>query len=242
MKRIVKLFFILSLFILISCKDNDLVSPLPTGTIVGYVYLSDGSPYKTNDNSNVNVALENTNFATITDSLGRWYFDNVPQGIYDIRFSKEGFGTTEKQGFQFVGNGTASAGIIYLQKLPTFSVFNVSDSTEGSQVVITFSVSDTELNQYVRYFVGRTTNVKAKTPFYTFESIIYIPNLKTTFSFTISQNELFYYGFKSGEKAYLKIYPANAGFPFSYRDIHTGAMIFPNLGENSSDVIEITVP
>ena len=242
MKRILALIFVLSFLVLFSCKDDNLVSTLPTGTIVGFVYLNENTPYKVNDHSNISVVFENTNFATLTDSLGKWQMNNVPQGIYDIKFSKAEFCTFKKQGFQFVGDGTTSAGNVYLRKLPTFSVFNVSDSMGVDRVVVTFSMSDSGLNQYVRYFIGKTTNVEANTPFYTFEDIVYVPTGKTTFSFSVFKSDFDYFGLKSGEKVYMKIYPANAGFPISYQDIYTGVRVFPTLGENSSDVIEIIVP
>ena len=84
MKRITALIFVLSLLVLFSCKDDNFVSSLPTGTIVGFVHLNDNSPNQLNDHSNVDVVFENTNFTTFTDSLGMWQIDNVPQGTYDI--------------------------------------------------------------------------------------------------------------------------------------------------------------
>jgi hypothetical protein len=246
MKDIKILLIILSLSVVFSCTDDSLVSSLPTGTIMGFVTIMPNSPYEIKDHSNVDVIFENTNFSTTTDSIGKWLITDIPQGTYDIKFSKEGFGAYKRQGFQFVGNGTTSAGYSYLRKSPTFSIIDVSNSTTAEQIIITFSITDTVVNpqstQFVRYFIGETPNVEANTLFYIFQDIEYIPSDQFSAKLSIHKSDFDYYGFQSGEKAYMKIYPESSGFTIAYRDIYTGATIYPALGLNSSDVFEIVVP
>ena len=86
------------------------------------------------DRSGVTVSIQGTSISTITDSLGQWTINGVPTGSYTITETKQGYGMTEQQGFQFVGGsaydlGTgsefgyeSSVGSIPLVQPPNFGV------------------------------------------------------------------------------------------------------------------------
>ena len=54
-------------------------------TITGFVSSEGKKIYK------ANVHLQNTNFETVTDSLGYFLIENVPVGSYGVQVSKVGF-------------------------------------------------------------------------------------------------------------------------------------------------------
>jgi hypothetical protein len=96
------------LLLLTACKDEDSICttcPIP-GTIKGTLMLVDSTGIAFDDYSGATVELEGTSYQTTSNSLGEWEIQNVPIGIYTIRFSKQGFGYQRHIGFQFVGNGS----------------------------------------------------------------------------------------------------------------------------------------
>lgn len=91
---------------LTGCSE-DAVLNAPQGGIAGFAGLRDLDGSRLKDQSGVRVSLKGTEYAALSDSIGRWTISDVPAGIYDIILSKEGFATNYIRAFQFVGGGTA---------------------------------------------------------------------------------------------------------------------------------------
>ncbi len=74
-----------------SCSKEELVPNLE-GSLVGYVYTFDEFANLLDDHSNVQVtALGLEHFTTLTDKKGRFEFQGLPAGTYELHFEKEGF-------------------------------------------------------------------------------------------------------------------------------------------------------
>jgi hypothetical protein len=111
MKQILAPLFALMIFSLVpgcTTKESPTSSSTLTGTLKGQVLFFSG------DRADIpmpagtaTVSLEGTTLSTTTDSQGRWQFDDLPAGIYNIAFARSGFATRREIGFQFVGGGIA---------------------------------------------------------------------------------------------------------------------------------------
>lgn len=94
--------FILLLFI--SCEDDQTqVTEVKSGDIIGRLKLIYNVPGP--DERGAKVAIKGTNISAVTDAQGRWTLKDVPQGVYDIVFTKDGFDTLEIYGVTYPGNG-----------------------------------------------------------------------------------------------------------------------------------------
>src|SRR5438067_13072618 len=66
-----------------------------TYPIKGSVSVFDTSvttPRQLRSMQGIQVQMEATGFIAATDTNGEWQWDNVPDGFYDITFSKAGYG------------------------------------------------------------------------------------------------------------------------------------------------------
>jgi len=128
------------------CNENPESGSGLSGNLGGSAGLIDLNENQILNSSGITVSAEGTGFTTTSDSSGTWNITSLPQGTYNIVFSKSGFGTLILPDFQFVGGGQASAGQVYLYQIPTYSVKKLSDSISfdefgDADYDITFNVS-----------------------------------------------------------------------------------------------------
>ncbi len=104
------LFLALGLTLLCSCKkdtNNTEILPAPTGTLEGFVTLTDefgvAIPYVNDPNySGVKVSLDSTGYSATTDSNGKYLLKGIPSNaFYNFTFSKAGYGSYNNRNFQF---------------------------------------------------------------------------------------------------------------------------------------------
>ncbi|MCZ7604083.1 MAG: carboxypeptidase-like regulatory domain-containing protein [Melioribacteraceae bacterium] len=236
----------LIVFLLLSCQDDCPTSSISTGSIVGYMESYPISNNTAADYSGIKVHFEGTHFKAITDISGRWQIDNVPKGTYNIRYEKEGYSAWLEAGFQFIGTGTAYAQKNYLLKLPTFEITHISTKNMGDTVKIFFQFSDSLLTSnsyhYLYLFVGKTNAVDANKANFEFISSAMIPYYSNNVVIDFRRSAFELHGFTTGDKAYLKIYPTDYGFPRSYFDPTIGHDVYVDRNEKTSKTIEIQVP
>ena len=242
----IQLLFLSTLSVLfISCEDNPTIS-ISTGSIAGFVKLIAYSTDDTNDLSGFRVSIDSTDLYTLTDSSGRWQIDNVPQGIYNIRYEKVGYTHWMEQSFQFVGNGKAFVNAIYLAKLPTFQILDVLTVINNNDIQVTCKLTDSLLSNssvhYMRYFIGETSLVDAFTCDYFYHDMVIIPQFSDSVTINIDSSWFDLYGIKSKQKVYVKIYPANPGLPHSYFDNTIGDLVYVNINEKTAKTFEVIVP
>ena len=65
-------------------NDSDVEASM--GTLSGKVVLKDKT-----DHGGISVTIDETSFATTTDSKGTYSFDKVPAGNYSVRAAKTGY-------------------------------------------------------------------------------------------------------------------------------------------------------
>jgi hypothetical protein len=97
----------------LSCRTQTLAPDTGTATIKGQAILatdvsnnglSGGAVPPFNG---VQVSLEGTTFSAMTDDSGLYELDNVPEGTYNVRFSKAGYGEIRWFGKVVQGGGNA---------------------------------------------------------------------------------------------------------------------------------------
>jgi len=239
-----------------SCKKGDTgaqgttgatgpAGPSLSGNLAGYVQLFDqyGGQFKVNLDS-VMVTIDGVNDTTYTDSTGRYQFNNLSTGIYNMTFSKSGYGGVKPAAMQFTGGGTLYHANVNLSAIPNFNVVGMRDSVNTTNALITDSVAatDTRVRSVVLY-VGSSSSVSPTSylSLYTKNIGVTANSYTTTFNIPISDfNDL---GFASGQRVYFITYGVNANFnnSSSYEDFTTGRTIFTALSA-VADTSSIVLP
>jgi len=227
--------------------------PKLTGSISGYVYLVNPDTIY-NDNSGVRIQIENTLFETITNSSGKWKITDLQTGIYNILISKSGYTNFKYNSVQFVGGGDYIIGTRYLASPP--EIFITIDTVYSHPFGVTIHgqrLNDIEGAQsyYGMIFWGADNSVSANPGHYNFTSDLLFNYNSYTYSLSISKNNFYNAGFKSGDRIYVTIYGtiswSNSFYGlmfeqyFRYIDLNTNKYVFPYLGEKS-ETFSIEIP
>ncbi len=222
--------FILSLTF-ISCSDNS-TSFLPTGSICGFVKLYHENRSFYSNFTGAKVQVEGTNHFAITDSSGRYTIEDVPPGIYNIVFSKEGFCIYKMVSKEFSGGGKAYYPTIYLYELTTLtlSTFDISiDTNYYSEYKISGTVPDSQ-NYYrgIVIFFGHKNVSPDPADYLTLCAAGVFAN-KLDFLTYMRNDDFLNNGFNLGDSVYALAYPIS-GFS-NYPDPKTGRNYFSGLGK-----------
>jgi hypothetical protein len=106
-----------------SCGDTNSTNRNPglTGNIAGYIYLADTSGLQ-RGSAGITLSIASTQYSTMTDSSGKWTFNNLPIGTYDIRASKPGYGKMHWFGIKVTGFGTYYVPSTILGEIPSYEI------------------------------------------------------------------------------------------------------------------------
>ncbi|WP_273215920.1 carboxypeptidase regulatory-like domain-containing protein [Runella zeae] len=118
-----------------------LAEPIRTGDIVGEVTLFNESGSVVSDRSGVTVAIDGTNINVKTDELGKYRFVNVPQGTYNLRLNRNGFGEVRIISRQHVGGPLetiAGGTTLGLKSTTEVTSFAISLEKQNGQDVVRF--------------------------------------------------------------------------------------------------------
>ena len=146
-----------SLGLVTGCKEED-EHLKPTGDIVGYVKLLDQDGFELTDNSNVIVSLDEKTSVT-SDKTGRFEFRNLEPGNFKIEFKKDGFSTTKRYNFAFVGG--IKPAVIYdvnLIALPKIEVESKNVVVSASSASVSGTMSEVD-RYYFRYYFSDKPDV-----------------------------------------------------------------------------------
>jgi hypothetical protein len=248
--NLVSAFFLLS--VLLGCTKNEFIPDLK-GSLVGYVYCLDEFSKPLNDNSQVTILAPGKNevFRTVSDKNGRFEFENLPAGTYELHFVKPGFGTLKQYGIKHLGGEptvlnlnfdyltTSSA--YFLFELPTTEVTYMKIENAMTYCECSFTKPVPEAIGLKIYFSLEENFDVQSAPF-----IIQSQRLaKEGAGFRSMQ----YYGlpFKPGEKVYFRasscphnlsgIYLFDKWYVYgisSYFDYENNRMVYPALGKISA--------
>lgn len=232
LKISVVIFFILAAY---SCK-KEIIYEGPAGDLKGSALLYEKfSPVS--DNSGIEVVIEGTSpeLKTLTASDGGFMFSGLKTGLYNLRFSKQGYATHKIVSFQYLG-GNVSTNLypVRLYKLPGFSITSLKADTGRYsryngyvKVTLTLSSSLSEYNS-VRLYVSDKPSVSYSD---------YVSTMHTEFaSFSLDLKRL-----PKGKQLYMICYPSaieNEG----YIDIVTGNTIYYIRTDAPSGIRSFMIP
>lgn len=204
---------------LLGCKDE--VQLKVTGDIVGFVKLLDQDGIEVSDKSNVTVSV-NENITVKTDKTGRFDFRNLEPGNLKMEFKKDGFSTTKRYNFAFVGG--IKPAVIYdvnLIALPKIEVQSKNVAVSGSYASISGTI--TEVDRYdFRYYFSDKPDVSD-------ENYVSVSNMSFCCG-NVSQfkHELFIYAVTS--PVYMVAYaisPGNVEGTYDYYNYEKGISVNP---------------
>lgn len=206
-----------------SCK-KEIEYRWPKGTIEGKVILtkSDYVGDIEEDCSGVLIEVEGASplAQATSDVNGDFKIDNLETGLYDIVFSKEGYGTVKMPSVQFVGGNIP----FYLEKVDLYKIPDVGTvqiSRLEFDIRIVIEKKAPELSGFQLYF-SESPNVSFSDYKYTSHSYGYSVSEGT---YKILLTELDINGFKDGTRIYVIAYP-KANTVRWYMDTNTGNKIY----------------
>jgi len=217
-----------------------------TGSLTGYAHLNNESTHE-----GIRVEINQINKYTITDIAGKWVFKDLPQGVYNFTFTKDGFGTYEYFGFDFMGVGddyfsrfdNHSVEPVIMYKIPDYYITSMNYTISANQININGTLSK-YVDEYFRVilFIGYSSDVSYEPGKNIYYDCSYDLDPGDTYSTSIGiQSDLYFSaGITSGTDIYIRAY---AGVCYgSYFDPDIGYQVHPVLNPNSVDAIKITVP
>lgn len=248
MKKIFTLSFIAILSITLfiqSCKKEagpagpqGPAGPILTGNLFGFVDLLDqyGTKIITHNDS-VLVSLDGTGKTCLTDVNGKYHFDSLTTGIYNLTFSKTGYGTMRLLTQQFTGGGDVDRDT-KMSAIPTFSISTLTVTVDSANVNLTGTLStiDTRIRTSA-LFLGGTSAVSSDPVNYLLSYSKATTNANLNgFTLKIPLTDLQNEGFGSGSTLYFSGYGAATSFTTSsaYEDFNTGRAYLNALSSTSS--------
>jgi hypothetical protein len=190
MKRLSFLCVAALLPLILSCKTTTAPN-VGTADVMGRAELQSTTALLTSSRG-ITVTVENTLFSAFTDDSGMYEFKGIPEGTYNIRFSKAGFGDVYWYGKSIQGGGNApiywtentpynfNGGTVWLTQRPnvgtTLQSARYVDSGQGSttyQVLkLTGSYFGNDTNSVVIFF-SHHSNVSSTPGTYDYYTIPY---------------------------------------------------------------------
>lgn len=228
------------MMIVFSCKKEVYYEGLK-GELKGKAGLYENNTTIT-DYSGVSVTLDGSSpgLQTTTNAKGEYEFTDVKTGIYDIVFSKEGYGTYKLVSYQFIGGNLPT--FVYpvsLAKIPVFSITSLKVDTGRYNpysyfVNVTGKVSVTASSNLRIYLSDRP-------------DVSYTNYQATDYTFCNSAGEISYNPYNlitkypKGKQLYIILYPSPYYFS-SYIDLSTGNPIYTVNTQKGSAIISFTIP
>jgi hypothetical protein len=228
------LFTALVSLLAVSCKkDNTPIPVITTGNMVGSVSLYNERNNQLPSSAGMTVSIDGTGFSTTTAANGSYQFANVPNDVYALTFSKEGFGTYKLIGYSHTATGGVSSVIPAksLGQLSTTTVIGHFVNVFGDSVRVGANInpaaSASERRGYRIFFSGTAPVSKDN---YTFFTPVY--STANTPSVMFGKDEFIAKGFAPGSTVYFRFY-GDSFFSNEYLDETNGKTVFPNLNPSS---------
>ncbi|MCA1752108.1 MAG: carboxypeptidase-like regulatory domain-containing protein [Cryomorphaceae bacterium] len=245
-------------FLLTSCNDDDFPEPPATTNIEGRVFTQNefGQPLY-DERSGVSVYLETgfRNFNVMGNNTGVYRLSNAPTGTYIMRYSKNNFGTVEKNGLRVITtnprfeiiDGFQQIPSVTLTKLPTTSFNSVQAVLNGNPeqgTPLTLSISATMVPpppptgqaKGYRIFVGIGNSVTRQNYIFQKHVTSTVEDLED-----VLEEELFGSIPNTPGSVLSVVLYGDANFDESYEN-QTGQIIFPNLSVEPSAVVSVIIP
>lgn len=222
----VNLTLILILLILATSCSKEIDYNLLEGNLKGVVYSNGEYP--------VQVLLEGHNYkkATTTDYSGNYSFTGIKTGTYNLKFTKEGFGTHYLYGFSYIGGDSVTETIpfVNLAHLPDASISELT-------LNMTIETIRTEYYTIINKNINWSAVIKGSAPnlmaYLSSDPNVSYNNYKQHY-FTeqgfnkITLNDFDTLVYKKNTKIYMVIYPYER-LGSTYIDMNTGCRVYSGI-------------
>jgi hypothetical protein len=228
-----KISLLLTLLFIFACNTDDIKTL--NGSIIGFIHPTDEFGNFLNDKSGVNIEIidGNKRFLVRSSADGKYEFHNVPQGTYNIIFSKTGFGTTKLLSVSHTGGSNpTSVDYSYIAKYSstTISDFDVNEDGNISGMIHPEHRNNLDRRGAVIFIdknktVSDTINLRS----------IYA---EIRYNYTFSENPFDIYDkyFNVGDTVYVKAYGySGVGNNNAYYKPDTGEYIYPYYSRTPSE-------
>lgn len=249
MKSLSKILLTAALFVLFitqGCKKEagpqGPAGPALTGSLYGFVTLEDQYGAKVISGINATTvtltyAPTNVTMTTTTDSTGKYTFNNLSTGQYQLNFSHAGYGSIGNTPLGFLGGGAIDHDV-KLSAIPSFYVTNLTISDSIGVVTVSGNFDTTDVRKRtVAVFVGGSSAVSPSPANYLSYYSVTANNNLTSFTLKINASDLNDLGFTSGSTVYFAVYGAATNFASTsdYEDyLNTGRLSFSSLSTNAA--------
>lgn len=244
---------IVAIATIFSCKKKDhqdQPTTPTTGTLTGTVQTWDDKMNQINDKGSITVSIQSggDSSSTLTDTTGKFVFNNLPFGTYNLTFSKAGYGTMKMFGVQHAYNASQTPTVVSNINFGKIAATGVSSLGVRDTVIygmpgIRFSYGFTPKpattdTVFARFFLGTdstvsSTNYTAVDSLRTIQFQVFVP-----VGFTDSTLKTM--GFTSGQTVYFRMY-GDSYVSNSYVDSATGKRVFPNVNPTTPKAVWRTI-
>ena len=231
-----------------ACKNDSSSANDNSGTISGNVVLVDFTGKALANRSGVKLDLVGTTISTTSDSLGNWKFGSVSPGIYSIRYSKPGFGSSREYGVKFSAGGTMSySGVLLLGAPPAFIPTIDTITANASSVICKSHINNdsASIDQvYSILLINKTATIDPLDS----SNFVYVGNIAQVQIAFVTQKLRDAY-FISGQKYYARMFCVGGTYaslsdsyvPSAYIDAVTGNVVYTATGPGSN-VMSFVMP
>ena len=237
-----------SLLLATGCQKDTPAPAIPvvTGPITGYAQADDenGAPI---DRSGISVTVDNASpkLTATTDAAGKFAFDNVPAGTYNLTFARTGLGTFRRLSVAHLGgpNPTFLPNVSLSQVSGTVvtALTSATPAANGNLLLQTSATNANPANQLrVAVFVAPAAGVTAATG-----TLLGVYAVTTTAAGTqgiaVRTADLRSAGIAAGATVYAVAYGAPVTNP-GYVDPATGRTTYANLNLTASPALSFVAP
>jgi len=218
--------------------------------IAGTILLYDEDGAALADKSGVSVSIDNSTVSVKTGTDGKFQFDSIPAGTYDISYSKDGFGTGKIMGLYHAATNHATTLIKNSESMAVNSTLSISNlvvqafdpaiqqmGVTGFHIVPVFSANK---EKWVHLFFADNNTVSSTN--YQAEYKIKASGAANDFSnYNMTTKWFESLGFKKGQTVYVIAY-GDSFLSDSYTNPLTNQTIFPSLSTNASSAASLVIP
>lgn len=231
---------------MLSCdSDKGEVSPLDLdgdGVITGVakLFTANGNGL-TSEGMRISIINSDPPISALTDIDGFYTLENVPYGIYDLVFEKDGFGTFKKGDIVHTDPETFIEERTFLGRKSTTSITAMQVSTTATEVTISYRTdppsSDANIH-FTRIFFHTSSDVSDNIQS-AFTSVIFTN--RTPFNAVFTYEQIRDFGIPPGATVYALAY-GESFFSNFYKDPNNGIDTFPNLNPNTTTPVSFVLP
>ncbi len=238
----VNLTLIFVLLILATSCTKEIDYNLLKGNLNGVVYSNGGY-----SDIPVQVMLEGHNYSktTTSDYYGKYSFTGISTGTYNLKFTKEGFGTYYFNGFPFIGGDSIT------ETVPSVELAHLPDASI-SQLNLNMTIETIE-NEYftiINKNINWTADIKGSAPnlmaYLSSDANVSYNNYKQHYFTQQGFNKINLSSFdtlqyEKNTKIYVIIYPYEM-LGSSYIDMNTGCRVYSGIQpKGASNVASVIV-